>query len=40
MKRWLLVALISLALAAVVVIIGFTQIKLDALRSLAISRPF
>ena len=32
MKRWLLVALIFLALAAVGVIIGFTQIKLDALQ--------
>jgi mono/diheme cytochrome c family protein len=32
MKRWLLVALITLALVAVVVIIGFTQIKLDALQ--------
>jgi len=32
MKRWLLVALITLALAAVVLIIGFTQIKVDALQ--------
>src|SRR5258708_12528059 len=32
MKRWMLVALISLTLAAVGVIIGFTQIKLDALQ--------
>jgi mono/diheme cytochrome c family protein len=31
MKRWLLVTLIFLALAAIGVIIGFTQIKLDAL---------
>ena len=32
MKRWMLVVLIALALAAVVVIVGFTQIKLDALQ--------
>ena len=32
MKRWILVVLIGLALAAVVVIVGFTQIKLDALQ--------
>jgi mono/diheme cytochrome c family protein len=32
MKRWILVALIALALAAVVVVVGFTQIKLDALQ--------
>jgi mono/diheme cytochrome c family protein len=32
MKRWILVVLIALALAAVVVIVGFTQIKLDALQ--------
>src|SRR5260370_38224984 len=32
MKRWMLVALISLTLAAVGVIIGFTQLKLDALQ--------
>ena len=31
MKRWILVVLIAVALAAVVVIVGFTQIKLDAL---------
>ena len=31
MKRWILVVLIALALAAVAVIVGFTQIKLDAL---------
>ena len=31
MKRWVLVVLIALALAAVAVIVGFTQIKLDAL---------
>jgi mono/diheme cytochrome c family protein len=31
MKRWVLVVLIALALAAVAVILGFTQIKLDAL---------
>jgi mono/diheme cytochrome c family protein len=32
MKRWILVVLIVLALAAVVVIVGFTQIKLDVLQ--------
>jgi mono/diheme cytochrome c family protein len=32
MKRWILVGLIALALAATVVILGFTQIRLDALR--------
>jgi mono/diheme cytochrome c family protein len=32
MKRWMLVVLIALALAVVVVIVGFTQIKLDALQ--------
>ena len=33
MKRWVLVVVfISLALAAVVVIVGFTQIRLDALQ--------
>jgi len=32
MKRWILAVLIGLALAAVVVIVGFTQIKLDALQ--------
>ena len=32
MKRWLLVALISLALAAVVVVTGFALIKVDALQ--------
>ena len=32
MKRWILVVLIGLALAAVVVIVGFTQIRLDALQ--------
>ena len=32
MKRWILVVLIALAVAAVVVIVGFTQIKLDALQ--------
>jgi hypothetical protein len=32
MKRWILVVLIALALAAVVVIVGFNQIKLDALQ--------
>jgi mono/diheme cytochrome c family protein len=32
MKRWILVVLIALALAAAVVIGGFTQIKLDALQ--------
>jgi mono/diheme cytochrome c family protein len=32
MKRWILLVLIALALAAVVVIVGFTQIKLDALQ--------
>jgi Cu/Ag efflux pump CusA len=31
MKRWILVVLIALALAAVVVIEGFTQTRLDAL---------
>jgi Bacterial alpha-L-rhamnosidase C-terminal domain/Cytochrome c len=31
MKRWILIVLIAVALAAVVVIVGFTQIKLDAL---------
>jgi mono/diheme cytochrome c family protein len=32
MKRWILIALVTLALGAVVVIAGFTQIKLDALQ--------
>jgi hypothetical protein len=32
MKRWILIGLIALALAAVVVIVGFNQIKLDALQ--------
>ena len=32
MKRWILVVFIALALAALVVIVGFTQIKLDALQ--------
>jgi mono/diheme cytochrome c family protein len=32
MKRWILVGLIALALAATVVILGFTQIRLDALQ--------
>ncbi|HEU5237616.1 MAG TPA: cytochrome c [Pyrinomonadaceae bacterium] len=32
MKRWMLVVFIALALAAVVVIVGFTQVKLDALQ--------
>jgi mono/diheme cytochrome c family protein len=32
MKRWMLVVLIALALAAVAVIAGFTQIRLDALQ--------
>ena len=32
MKRWILVVLIALALAAVVVIVGLTQIRLDALQ--------
>ena len=32
MKRWILVILVALALAAVVVIVGFTQIRLDALQ--------
>jgi mono/diheme cytochrome c family protein len=32
MKRWILFALTALALAAVVVIVGFTQTKLDALQ--------
>jgi hypothetical protein len=31
MKRWMFVVLIALALAAVVLFVGFTQIKLDAL---------
>ena len=31
-RRWILVVLIALALTAVVVIVGFTQIKLDALQ--------
>jgi mono/diheme cytochrome c family protein len=31
MKRWILVVFIAVALAAVIVIVGFTQIKLDAL---------
>jgi mono/diheme cytochrome c family protein len=32
MKRWVLIVLIALALGAVVVIVGFAQIKLDALQ--------
>jgi mono/diheme cytochrome c family protein len=32
MKRWILIGLIALALAAVVVIVGFNQIKLGALQ--------
>jgi len=32
MKRWILVVLIALALAAVAVIEGFTQIRLNALQ--------
>ena len=32
MKRWILVVLIALALAAVVMIVGLTQIRLDALQ--------
>ena len=32
MKRWILLVLLALALAAVVVIVGFTQIRLDALQ--------
>jgi mono/diheme cytochrome c family protein len=32
MKRWILAVLIALALAAVVVIVGLTQIRLDALQ--------
>ena len=32
MKRWILVGLIALALVATVVILGFTQIRLDALQ--------
>jgi mono/diheme cytochrome c family protein len=32
MKRWMLVVLIAIALAAVVLFVGFTQIKLDALQ--------
>jgi mono/diheme cytochrome c family protein len=32
MKRWILVVLIALALGVVVVIVGLTQIKLDALQ--------
>jgi mono/diheme cytochrome c family protein len=31
-RRWILVALMALALAAVVAIVGFSQIKLDALQ--------
>jgi hypothetical protein len=31
-KRWMLVGLIALALAAVILFVGFTQIKLDALQ--------
>ena len=34
MKRWILVVIIAVALAAVVVIVGFAQIKLDALQEL------
>jgi mono/diheme cytochrome c family protein len=32
MKRWMLIVLIALVLAAVVVVVGFTQIRLDALQ--------
>ena len=32
MKRWIFAVLIALALAAVVVIVGLTQIRLDALQ--------
>jgi len=32
MKRWILVVLFALALAALVVIVGFTQIRVDALQ--------
>lgn len=32
MKRWILIVLIALAFDAVVVFLGFTQIKLDALQ--------
>ena len=32
MKRWILFLLLALVLAAVVVLVGFTQIKLDALQ--------
>ena len=32
MKRWILIVLIALACGALVVIVGFTQIKLDALQ--------
>lgn len=32
MKRWVLVVLIAIALAAVVIIVGLTQIRLDALQ--------
>jgi hypothetical protein len=32
MKRWVLIVLIALGLGAVVVIVGFAQIKLDALQ--------
>jgi mono/diheme cytochrome c family protein len=32
MKRWMLVVLIALALAAVAVIVGFSQVRLDALQ--------
>jgi hypothetical protein len=32
MKRWILIVLIALELGAVVVIVGFAQIKLDALQ--------
>ena len=32
MKRWVLIVLIALGLGAVAVIVGFSQIKLDALQ--------
>lgn len=32
MKRWILVVLIAFALAVAVVIVGLTQIRLDALQ--------
>ena len=32
MKRWMLIVLIALVLAAVIVVVGFTQIRLDALQ--------